>query len=374
MATLGNATGAGATPWPQGYEQVAGPYPATENGTIDSVKLKVQGNANGDLTFRAVVYLDNAGEPDAKVATSAETTVLSAQAAGEVTLSVSAGSLVSGSSYWIGFETGVGSGGGGTTAGFFAAAGTSKYRTIATYPTAPDPFGASTTFTDKLWAYIVYTPAGGSPPVNTVAPAVTGTATVGQTLSCTTGTWTDGTPVFTYQWQRDVAGNGSFSNIAAATANTYVLVDADDGNKVRCVVTDTDENGATSANSNATALIVEPIPTNSVAPVASGTAQVGATVSATTGTWTHQGGSVATYAYQWQDSANGSTGWANISGKTSSAYLVEAGELTKFLRCNVTAHNSGGDAAAATPTNVLGAVIAAAAGGPIHVIERRRRL
>lgn len=40
------------------------------------------------------------------------------------------------------------------------------------------------------------------PPVNTVAPAVTGTAQVGQTLSCTTGTWDNSPSGYTYQWQR----------------------------------------------------------------------------------------------------------------------------------------------------------------------------
>lgn len=190
-------------------------------------------------------------------------------------------------------------------------------------------------------------------PVNTVAPAVTGTAAVGSTLSCTTGTWTNsGTPAYTYQWQRGGV------NIGAATAATYVLVDADDATSVRCVVTNTDAEGAVAANSNAVA-ITEPVPTNSVAPVASGTVHVGDTVSATTGTWTHQGGTIATYAYQWQDSADGSTGWANIAAATASSYAIAAGELDKYLRCNVTATNSGGPSAAATASNVLGPVIAA---------------
>jgi hypothetical protein len=44
----------------------------------------------------------------------------------------------------------------------------------------------------------------GSLPVNIVAPAVTGTATVGQTLSTTDGTWTGApAPTFSYQWQRN---------------------------------------------------------------------------------------------------------------------------------------------------------------------------
>ena len=89
-----------------------------------------------------------------------------------------------------------------------------------------------------------------SAPVNTVAPAVTGTTTVGQTLTSTTGTWTGlPTPTFTYQWQRVT------TNISAATSSTYVLVAADVGSTIRCVVTATNTAGAVSANSNNTATV-----------------------------------------------------------------------------------------------------------------------
>lgn len=88
-------------------------------------------------------------------------------------------------------------------------------------------------------------------PTNTVAPVASGSTTVGSVVSSTTGTWADaGSPTFTYQWQRDVLGNGVYTNIAAATSSTYTLVILDDGNDVRCVVTDTDVVGATAANSN----------------------------------------------------------------------------------------------------------------------------
>lgn len=197
--------------------------------------------------------------------------------------------------------------------------------------------------------------AAAAAPVNTVAPAVTGTATVGQTLSTTNGTWTGSPTSFTYQWQRDNTGGGTYSNIGSATANSYTLVDADDACNIRCVVTGTNTQGNASANSNAVGPVAEPVPANSVAPVASGTATVGQVVSSTTGTWTHQGGTIATYAYQWQDSADGSTGWANITGKTSSTYTIGSGENTKYLRCNVTATNTGGTSSA-TSSNVLGPV------------------
>ena len=86
---------------------------------------------------------------------------------------------------------------------------------------------------------------GKPPPANTVAPAVTGTPTVGQTLTTTNGTWTGvATPTFTRQWFR---GN---TPITGATALTYVLVSADQGYTLFCRVAATDANGVASADSN----------------------------------------------------------------------------------------------------------------------------
>lgn len=84
-----------------------------------------------------------------------------------------------------------------------------------------------------------------TPPVNTVAPAITGTAETGQTLSCSTGTWTGtATITYAYQWKRDGA------NIGSATASTYLLVAADSGKVITCTVTATNGAGSASATSN----------------------------------------------------------------------------------------------------------------------------
>lgn len=85
------------------------------------------------------------------------------------------------------------------------------------------------------------------PPVNTAAPVVSGTGTVGLTLSCTSGTW-QYSPTYAYQWRRNVA------NIAGATAATYVLAAADSGTSVSCLVTATNPAGQASISSNAIAV------------------------------------------------------------------------------------------------------------------------
>lgn len=95
---------------------------------------------------------------------------------------------------------------------------------------------------ELLVAMSTGTPA--TDPVNSVAPAITGTATVGETLTVTNGTWS-GSPTYTRQWKRDGA------NISGATGLTYVLVAADSGKTITCVVTATNAGGAVTATSNA---------------------------------------------------------------------------------------------------------------------------
>jgi hypothetical protein len=84
-------------------------------------------------------------------------------------------------------------------------------------------------------------------PVNTVAPAVTGTATVGQVLTCSSGTWLNA-PTYAYAWRRKGA------NIPSATAATYTLTATDSGYQVECEVTATNGNGSVIAKSNAVAV------------------------------------------------------------------------------------------------------------------------
>ena len=96
-----------------------------------------------------------------------------------------------------------------------------------------------------------YVTVNPTPPVNTVAPTVTGTHTTGQTLTVVDGTWTGiPTPTLTYQWVRADDDTGTnVANISGQTASTYVLAGGDTGKYVSCKVTAT--NVAGSANATA---------------------------------------------------------------------------------------------------------------------------
>jgi len=85
-------------------------------------------------------------------------------------------------------------------------------------------------------------------PVNSVAPAITGTTTSGQTLTCSSGTWSK-SPTYAYQWLRDGVA------IAGATAATRVLGEPDVGALMKCTVTATSAGVSQVATSAATAAI-----------------------------------------------------------------------------------------------------------------------
>lgn len=90
-----------------------------------------------------------------------------------------------------------------------------------------------------------------APPTNSVAPAITGTAKVGQTLTSTTGTWAGRkTPVLTRQWK---AGG---VNIPGATAATYVPVTGDIGKTITVEVTGKNDSGTLKRTSAATTAVV----------------------------------------------------------------------------------------------------------------------
>ena len=118
------------------------------------------------------------------------------------------------------------------------------------------------------------------------APAITGTAQVGETLSALTSgiADTDGleNATFTYQWIR--SDGGTDTDIAGATGSTYTLTDAEEGKNVKVRVSFTDDAGnEETLTRNATgSAAAAPNRDATGTPTIDGTVQVGETLTADT--------------------------------------------------------------------------------------------
>jgi rRNA processing protein Gar1 len=214
--------------------------------------------------------------------------------------------------------------------------------------TATNDSGGETSTSD-VTAAVAATPVAPAGPANTVAASISGSAVAGQILTADPGTWT-GTPAptLTYQWQRcsDSGDLGTCSDIADATAGTYLLVDPDDvGGYLRAVVTATNATGAATSTSGLTAAVVAApaAPANLVAASVSGSTVAGETLAADPGTWS--GTPAPTLTYEWQrcsDSGDPGT-CSDIDGATDSTYvLVDPDDVGSYLRVVVTAANGSG--------------------------------
>ena len=244
----------------------------------------------------------------------------------------------------------------GLRAGSLFGWGTNSYAQVGdgTGSTKNDPvqIGSATT-----WAII----AGGRrfsaaienanvAPANTVAPAVSGTATVGETLTTTDGTW-DGTPAptFTYKWQVSDDGSTGWTDISGATSSSFTITSSEAGKYIRSEVTATNSEGSASEPSAATSQVLEnPVIST---PTISGTAKVGETLTASASATA--GFPSPSLSYEWQSSPDGSS-WTAISGETSSTLLLDSSLAGAYARVQVTATNSEGtDSEVSTATSQI---------------------
>jgi subtilisin family serine protease len=183
-------------------------------------------------------------------------------------------------------------------------------------------------------------------PVNTGAPAISGTAQSGQTLTASTGTWSNSPTSYAYQWSRCDSTGANCAAVSGATASTYALGSADVGSTLEVTVTATNAGGSAGAPSAASAVVSTPpaAPVNTGLPTVSGTAQSGQTLTASPGTWS---GGPTGYTYQW---SRCSTTCTAVSGATSSTYALTSGDVGSTLEVTVTASNSGGSSSATSAT------------------------
>lgn len=115
-------------------------------------------------------------------------------------------------------------------------------RGVVTGPTRPN--GRNEDFILEVFTLglnqreIVVNPQAQVVTANILPPAVIGTAAqTGVELTAYPGTWSNGPVTYTYQWQADDAGDGSFADITGATASTYTPAAGTEGDALRVEVT-----------------------------------------------------------------------------------------------------------------------------------------
>ncbi len=123
----------------------------------------------------------------------------------------------------------------------------SPTRTTTTTKTTTAPKTTTTTTTTTA------PPPSGGPPSNTAAPAISGTATQGNWLTASPGSWTNAPTSYGYQWQR--CNTGGCLNVSGQTSATYLLVSQDVGSTMRVSVSASNKAGSTLASSAPTSIV-----------------------------------------------------------------------------------------------------------------------
>ena len=195
-----------------------------------------------------------------------------------------------------------------------------------------------------------------SPPTNTVAPTVTGTAQRTFTLTATQGTWAGIGNTYTYQWQHDT-GSG-YVDIVGQTGTTYGSWRAGRGHdRPRADHRDQRRRNGDEGE-RADGDRARGRPAQHGRPTLTGTPQRGLLLTGTLGTWDGIGNA---YAYQWQRSLDGTT-WTTITGATNPTYTLTVADEGAQVRVQVTATNVDGSAISSSP-----ATVAVTGGAPVNL-------
>jgi uncharacterized protein YmfQ (DUF2313 family) len=194
-------------------------------------------------------------------------------------------------------------------------------------------------------------------PVNTAPPTITGTAQLGQKLTESHGTWTNTPTGYSYLWWRCDSAGANCTTISGATAQTYLVAEADVGHTIRVQETASNAGGSgVAARSAATAEVGKQVPVNTAPPTISGTAQQGKTLTEAHGSWNN---SPTSFSYQWLRCDSTGANCSSIASATAQTYLLIATDVGHTLKVQETASNAGG-ASTPAPSSATALVTAAA--------------
>ena len=186
-------------------------------------------------------------------------------------------------------------------------------------------------------------------PGNTAEPRITGTASVGSTLSASTGNWSGSPTSFAFQWVRCPESGGrsdgsDCASIGGATTAKYVVAAADVDHRLRVRVTAANADGQQTVASNATPRVRQADagrPVNVAAPTLSGTPAQDQTLHASPGTW--NGRQPITFSFRWLRCDGSGNNCIIQAGASNDAYGLREGDVGKTIRARVIARNSRGE-------------------------------
>lgn len=170
-------------------------------------------------------------------------------------------------------------------------------------------------------------------------PTITGTATVGSTLTVRPGTWTPAKVALSYQWFK-----GS-SAIKGATKSSYLLHAGEVGQTITVTVTGRLNGYSAISRTAAATAAVAPGTLKAKTPKISGTRKSGHTIKVNGGNW---GPGAVKLTYQWY------RGSALIAGATKASFKVSAKDKGKTLSVEVLGSKAGYD----SQTKKVGVTIA----------------
>lgn len=164
----------------------------------------------------------------------------------------------------------------------------------------------------------------------TPTPSISGTATVGSTVTAKAGSWAPAKVDVSYQWLRDG------SAIKGATRASYKLTSGDAGKKISVRVTGKKSGYLSVAKTSGSKAVPRVLKT--AAPTISGTKQFGSTLTVNRGSWTAS----TKLTTQWL--RNG----AAIKGATGTTYKLTSADVGKKISVRVTGTKSGYSTASRT--------------------------
>jgi hypothetical protein len=138
----------------------------------------------------------------------------------------------------------------GATAPAYTLVAADQGFTVRSHVTATNAQGTTSATSDPTLPIV----PGPGAPTSTVAPSISGSTSVGQTLTAEPGSWT-GSPTFAYAWYRcDASGSGCLGT-PIGTGQTYALAAADAGSRIKLSVTGSNAAGWATAEAPLTAVI-----------------------------------------------------------------------------------------------------------------------